>query len=140
MPKVRVPKKAAAVKAIISPTDPRIKVKEQRAKQKAAARAPTAKNLPAVSSSLFFTYNEALGPPYHVLVDTNFINFAIQNKLDLHKVRGRRVERELAKSHSVCCVAQGAMDCLVAKCSIYITDCVMGELEKVRKRGVEPST
>ena len=29
-------------------------------------------------SSLFFNFNKALGPPYHVLVDTNFINFSIQ--------------------------------------------------------------
>ncbi|KAL7613402.1 hypothetical protein Lser_V15G06771 [Lactuca serriola] len=38
------------------------------------------RNVPYVSSALFFTYNKALGPPYRVLVDTNFINFSIQNK------------------------------------------------------------
>lgn len=32
------------------------------------------------SSALFFKYNAQLGPPYQVLVDTNFINFAIKNK------------------------------------------------------------
>ena len=26
-------------------------------------------------TALFFQYNTQLGPPYHVLVDTNFINF-----------------------------------------------------------------
>lgn len=36
---------------------------------------------PYVSSALFFKYNTALGPPYLVLVDTNFINFSIQNKV-----------------------------------------------------------
>lgn len=36
---------------------------------------------PNVSSALFFKYNTALGPPYRVLVDTNFINFSIQNKV-----------------------------------------------------------
>ncbi|CAH1437844.1 unnamed protein product [Lactuca virosa] len=30
------------------------------------------RNVPYVSSALFFTYNTALGPPYRVLVDTNF--------------------------------------------------------------------
>ncbi|KAK7860067.1 rrna-processing protein fcf1, partial [Quercus suber] len=35
--------------------------------------------LPTVSSALFFNYNTSLGPPYRVLVDTNFINFSIQN-------------------------------------------------------------
>lgn len=44
---------------------------------------------------MFFEYNSALGPPYHVLVDTNFINFSIQNKLELVKAM---------------------MDCLYAKC------------------------
>jgi hypothetical protein len=34
-----------------------------------------------VSSALFFSYNMALGPPYRVIVDTNFINFSIQNKV-----------------------------------------------------------
>ena len=50
------------------------------------------------------------GPPYHVLVDTNFLNFSIRNKLD---------------------VIRSMMDCLLAKCIPCITDCVMGELEKL---------
>ena len=61
-------------------------------------------------SELFFSYNTSLGPPYHILVDTNFINFAIQNKLD---------------------VFTSFMDCLLAKCVPIITDCVMAELEKL---------
>ena len=32
----------------------------------------------AAPSSMFYAYNSALGPPYHVIVDTNFINFSIQ--------------------------------------------------------------
>jgi len=40
---------------------------------------------PYVSSALFFKYNTALGPPYRVLVDTNFINFSIQNKVSIPK-------------------------------------------------------
>ena len=31
-------------------------------------------------------------------------------------------------------VEQAAMDCLYAKCTIYITDCVMGELEKLGQK------
>jgi len=54
---------------------------------------------PQASSALFFKYNEQLGPPYHVLLDTNFINFAIKNKLD---------------------VIQSMMDCLYAKCQLYL--------------------
>lgn len=89
-----------------------------------------------VASSLFLQHNTALVPPYRVLIDTNFINFSLQNKLEL---------------------VSGMMDCLFAKCmSIYIsksscaissqpfhfpiyiyagipcvTDCVMAELEKL---------
>ena len=36
---------------------------------------------PKVSSALFFNYNTSMGLPYRVLVDTNFINFSIQNKV-----------------------------------------------------------
>ncbi len=32
---------------------------------------------------MFLRYNTALGPPFRILVDTNFINFSIQNKIDL---------------------------------------------------------
>jgi predicted sulfurtransferase len=45
---------------------------------------------------LFLSHNTDLGPPYRVLVDTNFINFSIQNKIEL---------------------VQGMMDCLMAKCA-----------------------
>lgn len=56
---------------------------------------------PRISSALFFRYNTALVPPYHVLVDTNFLSFTVQNKLDL---------------------LSAMMDCLYAKCIPIITD------------------
>lgn len=62
------------------------------------------------ASNLFFSYNTNLGPPYHVLLDTNMINFSLQNKLE---------------------IVSAMMDCLYAKCIPYITDCVMAELEKL---------
>ena len=49
-----------------------------------------------VASSLFLQHNDALVPPYRVLIDTNFINFSLQNKLEL---------------------ISGMMDCLYAKCA-----------------------
>jgi len=67
----------------------------------------------ATSSALFFKHNSALGPPYNILVDTNFINFSIKNKIDLVK---------------------GMMDCLYAQCVPHITDCVMAELEKLGQK------
>lgn len=59
---------------------------------------------------MFLSYNTALGPPYRILLDTNFINMTIQNKLDIFK-------------HS--------MDLLLGKCVPYVTDCVLSELEKL---------
>lgn len=62
---------------------------------------------------MFFQYNTQLGPPYHILVDTNFINFSIKNKLD---------------------IIENMMECLYAKCIPYITDCVLGEMEKLGQK------
>ncbi|KAH7940461.1 hypothetical protein HPB49_000325 [Dermacentor silvarum] len=89
MAKVKATQKAAKMKRMISLRDQR---------------------LPHYSSALFFKYNTQLGPPFRILIDTNFINFAIKNKLD---------------------VIQSMMDCLYAKCIPYVTDCVIGELEKL---------
>lgn len=75
-----------------------------------ASPPPPSLHRPQTSSALFFQYNSQLGPPYHVLLDTNFINFSIQNKLD---------------------IVSAMMDCLFAKCVPCITDCVVGELEKL---------
>lgn len=60
--------------------------------------------------NLFFSHNNALGPPYRILLDTNFINFSIQNKLDIFKA---------------------TMDCLLGKCIPIVTECVTAELEKL---------
>lgn len=34
-------------------------------------------------TSLFFSHNEALVPPYRVIVDTNFINLSLENRVDM---------------------------------------------------------
>lgn len=47
------------------------------------------RSVPQVSSALFFKYNESIKPPYQVLIDTNFINFSIQKKIDI--IRGLMV-------------------------------------------------
>ena len=71
---------------------------------------------------MFLRHNEALAPPYRVLVDTNFINLSLENRVDL---------------------IRGMMDCLYAKCPSACTalsdrtgipcvsDCVIAELEKL---------
>ncbi|AQZ09258.1 FCF1 (YDR339C) [Zygosaccharomyces parabailii] len=88
--------------------DVRLKANQDAKPQKADPE--LTRNIPQVSSALFFQYNEAIRPPYQVLIDTNFINFSIQKKIDIMK---------------------GMMDCLLAKCNPLITDCVMAELEKL---------
>ncbi|TFL07167.1 Fcf1-domain-containing protein [Pterulicium gracile] len=90
--------------------------KENQLKQKKiqdAQKAKAVRHVPQVASSLFLQHNTALVPPYRVLIDTNFINFSLQNKLDL---------------------VSGMMDCLYAKCIPCVTDCVMAELEKLGPR------
>jgi U3 small nucleolar RNA-associated protein 24 len=115
MGKLNKTRKFAAVKRMISPKDARLQSGATARAEAANAPKPKLKealvrNIPQVSSAMFFAHNSALGPPFHVLVDTNFINFSIQNKLDMHKAM---------------------MDCLCAKVTVCITDSVMAELEKL---------
>ncbi|KAJ2949892.1 hypothetical protein O0L34_g11212 [Tuta absoluta] len=111
-----VERKFAKMKKLISPSDSRIKESQRAEPKKKKAVDPhemKIREVPQASSALFFQYNTQLGPPYHVLIDTNFINFSIKNKLD---------------------IVQNMMDCLYAKCIPYITDCVLGELEKLGRK------
>ncbi|TIB76963.1 Fcf1-domain-containing protein [Wallemia mellicola] len=111
MGKAKKTRNFAQVKRMLNPNDPRLKHNQEKAAAKEKQEKEKAvKHTPQMSHSLFFSHNEALAPPYHVLVDTNFINFSLQNKLDL---------------------VQGMMDCLFAKCIPCISDCVIAELEKL---------
>ncbi|XP_074641063.1 rRNA-processing protein FCF1 homolog [Tubulanus polymorphus] len=112
MGKQRQAKKFAARKRLINLKDSRIKQEHREFKRakKVDPRTLKIRELPQSSSAMFFQYNTQLGPPYHILIDTNFINFSIKNKLD---------------------IVQSMMDCLYARCVPYITDCVMAELEKL---------
>ncbi|XP_054713119.1 rRNA-processing protein FCF1 homolog [Uloborus diversus] len=106
--------KFAASKKAISLSDGRINKKDRIIKaKKKKDEEPKVKVAPQFSSALFFKYNTQLGPPYHIIVDTNFVNFSIKNKLD---------------------VFTSMMDCLYGKCIPYVTDCVLGELEKLGKK------
>ena len=111
MGKMKKTRKFAEMKRMISARDARIKKNQEKTEEtRKKEEESKVKSIPQVPSALFFQYNTQLGPPYHILVDTNFVNFSIQNKLDIF---------------------QGMMDCLYAKCVPYITDCVMAELEKL---------
>ncbi|KAI8145201.1 Fcf1-domain-containing protein [Fennellomyces sp. T-0311] len=111
MGKARKTRQFSVAKKMINPNDQRLKANKEKLKKKEEdkEKAQTHK-VTQVASSMFFQFNSALGPPYHVLVDTNFINFSIQNKLELVK---------------------SMMDCLYAKSIPCITDCVLAELEKL---------
>ncbi|OLL27174.1 rRNA-processing protein FCF1 [Neolecta irregularis DAH-3] len=104
--------RAISVKRMINPRDQRLKKNQKPPKtdKEKAKEAGLVREIPQISSSLFFQFNQSLTPPYSVIVDTNFINQSIQNKLEL---------------------VQAMMDCLYAKCIPCITDCVMAELEKL---------
>eukprot|EP01068_Selenidium_serpulae_P013890 Selendium_serpulae@DN6021_c1_g2_i3.p2 len=116
--------KHAKVKKVLKPTDERlngpnapkcvkkvIASKEERRKKVEEALKP--RQINHIPTCMFFEYNTQLGPPYQVLVDTNFINFSIQHKLDPFRAM---------------------MDCLLAKSIPCVTDCVVGELEKMGHR------
>lgn len=104
------------------------------------------------STALFFKYNSQLGPPYQVLVDTNFINFSIKNKVrsNVHCTPGVGNSYVSPREPTELCMClcgpltagcamqidlvQGMMDCLYAECTPCITDCVLAELEKLGQK------
>lgn len=81
MGKAKQTRKFAVAKKIISPKDTRVQKNAEQAKAKVLAkkqREEQPRHVEQANSALFFQYNEQLGPPYHVLIDTNFINFSIR--------------------------------------------------------------
>ena len=121
-------RKFAKVKRLLSPNDSRLYVHysscvefhpcRQVAAPKKSTKPqddgePILREVTRVSTALFFAANKNIRPPYQVIIDTNFINFSIQNKLDVFK---------------------SMMDCLLAKCNPCVTDCVIAELEKLGQK------
>lgn len=109
-------RKFGAVKRIIGQNDARLKknqAKHAENSKKLDKASEVIREVPQVSSALFFQYNTALVPPYSILVDTNFLSHTVQRKLPL---------------------LETLMDTFYAKCVPVITSCVMGELEKLGPR------
>ncbi|KAI0157472.1 Fcf1-domain-containing protein [Xylariaceae sp. FL1272] len=109
-------RKFGAVKRIISRRDNRLKQNAGKADEKNPEKSKTAgpsnevvRVVPQAPSSMFFLHNEALVPPYHVLVDTNFLSHTVQRKLPL---------------------LESMMDALMAKCIPTISSCVMAEIAR----------
>ncbi|RKF74323.1 rRNA-processing protein FCF1 [Golovinomyces cichoracearum] len=106
-------RKFGAVKRMIGQNDARLKKNQNKGENEAKKKTEIVREVPQVSSALFFQYNTALVPPYSVLVDTNFLSHTVQHKLPL---------------------LETLMDTLYAKCIPIITSCVMAELEKLGPR------
>ncbi|KAF2016063.1 Fcf1-domain-containing protein [Aaosphaeria arxii CBS 175.79] len=106
-------RKFAQVKRVIGQRDARLAKNQlkggEESKKKVESEQPV-REIPQVPSSMFFQANEALVPPYSVLIDTNFLSHTVRGKLDLQT---------------------SLMDLLLAKATPIITDCVMAELEKL---------
>ncbi|CZS94053.1 FCF1 Essential nucleolar protein that is a component of the SSU (small subunit) processome involved in the pre-rRNA processing steps of 40S ribosomal subunit biogenesis [Rhynchosporium agropyri] len=106
-------RKFGAVKRIIGQNDARLKKNQPKAEENANKNdsiSQVTREIPQVSSALFFQYNTALVPPYSILIDTNFLSHTVQRKLPL---------------------LETLMDTLYANCIPCITSCVMAELEKL---------
>ncbi|KAF4650670.1 rRNA-processing protein fcf1 [Perkinsus olseni] len=115
MGKAKKTRKVSVAKKMMNPNDTRLVKKTVGMEKQAKLRdnKNKVKEIPKISSAMFFQANNNLKPPYQVLVDTNFFNFSIQNKLD---------------------PMQALMDCLLAKAVPCVTDCVIAEMEKLGHR------
>lgn len=80
MGKAKQTRKFAVAKKMMSHKDERVRsnLEKTQQKQKEAKKKAEPRHVEQANSALFFQYNTQLGPPYHVLVDTNFINFSIR--------------------------------------------------------------
>ena len=73
------------VKRAIKKHDDRAKKDNNAPKQDKAKGDEVVRAIPQAPSNMFFAANTALGPPYHVLVDTNFVSHSIRAKTDMLK-------------------------------------------------------
>ena len=66
--------KVRAIKRTVNPKhDPRLKDKQDRVKRKEEKKKKQAdRHVDQTPASMFFAHNTGLGPPFHVIVDTNF--------------------------------------------------------------------
>eukprot|EP00483_Globobulimina_turgida_P001870 UN01872 len=89
------------------------KQEKEREQYKIDAQGRSHESRPDHFSELFFRHNKALGPPYHVIMDTNFFYYARRAKKDIFTEMTR---------------------ILLAKCYLYVTDCIVGEAEKMGRK------
>lgn len=99
----------ATMKRMLGLRDQRLKEKAGLKHKKEDAGALKEREVLQHPSCLFFQYDAQLGPPDHILADTDFMNFSTKAELDS---------------------VQLPTDCLCAKC----IPCVMAEIEKLGQK------
>ena len=147
-------RKFSVAKKVIKRSDPRIKANQEKVqiavKEAKEKKDKAEKQVEQTPTAMFFQYNTQLGPPYHVLVDTNFINFRcvfINVSFILYFFRTYAYKLNpvtfipiylhdsiyyiIYSIKNKLEIYKSMMDCLLAKCIPCITDCVMAELEKL---------
>merc|ERR1711934_683735 len=77
MGRAKMVRKFAEVKRLLNPKE----LKNQDGGKSAKKKREEVRHVDKTPSALFFKYNSALGPPYRVIIDTNFINFSIKSKV-----------------------------------------------------------
>ncbi|MEN2495786.1 MAG: rRNA-processing protein fcf1 [Marteilia pararefringens] len=87
--------------------------KDKKKSEKAKKLEQQRKQNTKVSSAIFFDSNVALKPPYSILIDTNFIKFARQKKLEIY---------------------QESITALCGSVKLYVTECVFAELELMKEK------
>ena len=107
-------KKMMSIKAKIKAAN-KIREKEKKKSERIKVDAQGVEHVskPTHFSELFFKHNQSLGPPYHVICDTNFFYYAKRAKCDIFTEMTRM---------------------LLAKCYLYVTDCIIGETEKMGRK------
>ncbi len=125
MGKAKQTRKFAVAKRMMSPNDTRVRknMDEAKAKKLAQKKKEEPRQIEQANTSLFFRYNEQLGPPYHVLVDTNFINFSIRWVNNTRKIP--EVLSVTYQSWTRCCC---------------ITDCDIGEQIRKQRENIPPTS
>ncbi|KAI5161824.1 U3 small nucleolar RNA-associated protein 24 [Nematocida ausubeli] len=58
----------------------------------------------------YFDINHNLNPPYNVILDTNFVNMSLRRKIE---------------------IAPSLISCLFSRVNMFVTDCVIAEMEKL---------
>lgn len=106
--KVRAPKMLSRKDTRLTTDD--VTHKQAVKKDKRLKKAENQVTTKVSSTTMYLSFNMALGPPFQVICDTNFINFSVRNKMDIR---------------------QCLMNCLLAKVVPLVTECVLAELQKL---------